>query len=298
VVAWSDRRRRHTALATLILAFVVVAPGRSGAGNQSGYSPAPARKHVLAWADVRNGYQHDSISHAVATIERLGWESGLYDTFIRTDSQLITRQPVAFPQNLGIATGESPLARNLNYFDALFFFGVREIELTAQQRSDLLAFIKDDGKGFVAAHSAITGFFSWPEFGDMIGGRFDEHPWNIVEARVVVDDRAFPATRHLPPSFVIQDEHYQIKDFSRGKMRILARLDPGSVDLTKPLVHRTDGDFPIAWAKDYGKGRVFYSTLGHDAETWDNPMVRTMYFEAIKWALGLVPGATAPIPKP
>jgi len=298
VVARSDRGRRHAALAALSCAFGVVALVHIGADDQSGYPPAPARKHVLAWADVRNGYQHDSISHAMATVERLGWESGLYDTFIRTDSQLITRQPVAFPANIGIASSVTPLARNLNYFDAIFFFGVREIDLTAPQRSDLLAFVKDDGKGFVAAHSAITGFFSWPEFGDMIGGRFDEHPWDIVEARVVVDDRTFPATRHLPPSFVIQDEHYQIKDFSRGKMRILARLDPASLDLKKSLVHRTDGDFPIAWAKEYGKGRVFYSTLGHDPETWDNPMVRTMYFEAIKWALGLVPGATAPILKP
>jgi len=298
VVARSDRGRRHAALAALGPALVVLALVHISADNQSGNPPAPARKHVLAWADVRNGYQHDSISHAIATVERLGWESGLYETFIRTDSQLITRQPVAFPANIGIASSVTPLARNLNYFDAIFFFGVREIDLTAPQRADLLAFVKDDGKGFVAAHSAITGFFSWPEFGDMIGGRFDEHPWDIVEARVVVDDRTFPAMRHLPPSFVIHDEHYQIKDFSRGKMRILARLDPASLDLKKPLVHRTDGDFPIAWAKDYGKGRVFYSTLGHDAETWDNPMVRTMYFEAIKWALGLVPGATAPIPKP
>jgi len=279
--------------ALLVLAFV-----HPDARGQSGSAQPPARKHVLAWADVRNGYQHDSISHAIATIERLGWESGAYDTFIRTDSQLITRRPVAFPQNLGIAAGESPLARNLNYFDAIFFFGVREIDLTTEQRADLLAFVKDDGKGFVAAHSAITSFFSWPEFGAMIGGRFDEHPWNIVDARVIVDDRTFPATRHLPPSFVIRDEHYQIKDFTRGQMRILARLDPASLDLKKPLVHRTDSDFPIAWAKEYGKGRVFYSTLGHDPETWDNPMVRTMYFEAIKWALGLVPGATTPLPKP
>jgi hypothetical protein len=56
----------------------------------------------------------------------------------------------------GIATGESFLARNLDYFDAIFFFGVREIDLTAEQRADLLSFVKDDGKGFVAAHSAIT----------------------------------------------------------------------------------------------------------------------------------------------
>jgi hypothetical protein len=147
VVARSDRGRRHAALATLSSAFAVVALVHIGGGNQSGSPPAPTRKHVLAWADVRNGYQHDSISHAIATIERLGWESGLYDTSIRTDSQLITHQPVAFPQNLGIATGESPLARNLNDFDAIFFFGVREIDLTAQQRADLLAFVKDDGKG-------------------------------------------------------------------------------------------------------------------------------------------------------
>jgi len=296
MVARAHRGRRHAA--SLTAAFIAIALVQLAADPQQPGAAPSARKHVLAWADVRNGYQHDSISHAIATIERLGWESGVYDTFIRTDSQLITRRPVPFPANLGIAAGESPLARNLNYFDAIFFFGVREIDLTTEQRSDLLAFVKDDGKGFVAAHSAITSFFSWPEFGAMVGGRFDEHPWNIVQARVVVDDPSFPAMRHLPPSFLIQDEHYQIKDFARGQMRILARLDPASVDLTKPLVHRTDGDFPIAWAKEFGKGRVFYSTLGHDAETWDNPMVRTMYFEAIKWALGLVPGTTAPLPKP
>ena len=55
------------------------------------------RKRVLAWADVRNGYQHDSISHALATMERLGRESGDYETFIRTDSQLITKRPIVFP---------------------------------------------------------------------------------------------------------------------------------------------------------------------------------------------------------
>src|SRR5262249_60385259 len=110
-------------------------------------APAPPMKHVLAWADVRNGYQHEAISHAIATIERLGRQSGLYDTYIRTDSQLITKQPImlgARPSN----------AKNLNYFDAIFFFGLREIELSDQQKADLMSFIKDDGKGFVGAHTA------------------------------------------------------------------------------------------------------------------------------------------------
>src|SRR3954463_6347334 len=165
----------------------------------------PARKRVLAWADVRNGYQHDSISHAVATVERLGRESGAYDTFIRTDSQLITKRPITFPAGTGIASGEQFNVHNLNDFDAIFFFGVREIDLSAEQRADLLSFVRDDGKGFVAAHSAATAFFSWPEFGEMLGGRFDEHPWGIADGTVVVDDPEFPAMRGFPARAVFRD---------------------------------------------------------------------------------------------
>ena len=262
-------------------------------------SPGPKTfgKHVLAWADVRNGYQHDSISHALATIERLGRESGAFDTVIRTDSQPITKQPILFKTGTGIATGEQFLVRTLNYFDAIFFFGVREIDLTPEQRADLLSFVRDDGKGFVAAHSAATAFFSWPEFGDMLGGRFDEHPWQIIAAPVIVEDPVFPAMTGFPPRVSIIDEHYQLRDFSRDRVRVLARLDATALDLKAPLVHRTDADFPVAWAKTYGKGRVFYSTLGHAAESWDQPIVRGMYFEALRWALRLVDGDATPRPK-
>jgi hypothetical protein len=250
----------------------------------------PARtygKHVLAWADVRNGYQHESITHALATIERLGYESGLYDTIIRTDSQPITKRPIEFRTGTGIATGEQFLARNLDYFDAIFFFGVREIDLTPAQRADLLSFVRDDGKGFVAAHAGATAFFSWPEFGEMLGGRFDEHPWGIASVPVIVEDRASPIVAHLPQPLVVLDEHYQLKEFSRQKLRVLARLDTAGLDLSVPLVHRTDGDFPVAWTKGFGRGRVFYSTLGHPRELWDAPWLQTMYFEALKWALKL-----------
>src|SRR5262245_6447197 len=152
-------------------ATLATARGTGPASQQPPPQPRHTRKHVLAWGDVRYGFQHDSVSHALATIERLGRESGLYDTYIRTDSQLITKQPIT----LG---GRPSNAKNLNYFDAIFFFGLREIELSDQQKADLMSFIKEDGKGFVGAHTATTAFFSWPEFGEMIGARFDEHPWN------------------------------------------------------------------------------------------------------------------------
>ena len=68
---------------------------------------------------------------------------------------------------------------------------------------------------------------------------------------------------------------------------MLAHLDASRLDLRQPLVHRTDGDFPVAWSTSYGKGRVFYSILGHGADDWDNPLLQQMYFQAIRWSLGL-----------
>jgi hypothetical protein len=76
---------------------VRIGPGMNAAtaGDESYHNDAvPGRKRVLVWIDVSNGYQHDSVSHAAATIERLGYETGTYDTFIRSDSQLITKHPV------------------------------------------------------------------------------------------------------------------------------------------------------------------------------------------------------------
>jgi type 1 glutamine amidotransferase len=122
----------------------------------------------------------------------------------------------------------------------------------------------------------------------MIGGYFDEHPWGTFDAPILVEDPAFPGMQQWPRSFVLRDEVYQIKDYSRDKVRVLMRLDPTKLDMKNKNVHRTDRDFAVTWAKTYGKGRVFYSSLGHVSENWDNPSLQKMYAEAIKWAIGLI----------
>jgi len=253
-------------LASLVLLAVAAAPQQP-----------PVRKRVLAWADTLTAYQHDSISHAVATIERLGHESGAFDTYIRTDSQWITKQPIPEPARH---------THNLNDFDAIFYYGTGD-NLNEQQKKDLISFIKEDGKGFIGAHTGDDAFFDWPEFGEMIGGYFDNHPWNVFDAPVIVEDRNFPAMKMFAPTFTIRDEIYEHKNFSREKVHVLARLDASKLDFTKPNIHRTDRDFPVAWAKMYGKGRVFFSTFGHTEEAWDNPLVQKMYVAAIRWALRL-----------
>jgi len=268
------------------------AQGGRGPGGRGGRGARAGRKVVLAWADTRNGIaQHDSVSHALAVIERLGYESGLYDTYIRTDSAIISKSP---KMTTGQPASGGP---NLNNVDAIFFLGHREIDLKDDQKADLLSFVKEDGKGFVAAHTATTAFLSWPEFGELIGGRFDNHPWGTIHAPVINEDPAFPATRHLPAVFDFTDEFYQAKDFSREKARVLLRLDTSKLPANTQF-HRTDGDFPLVWAKMYGNGRVFYSALGHDAKTWDNPDVYHMYYEAIRWALKLSDGDVTPRPMP
>jgi uncharacterized protein len=241
----------------------------------------PKRKKLLAIGQVK-GWQHDATSHGLAVIEQLGQQTGLWDTYIRTDTQLITKKKLEMN------------GKNLDFFDAVLFYTTGELDLDEQQKADFLSFVREDGKGFIGVHSAIDTFYQWPEYGEMVGGYFDLHPWNQFQASVIVEDRQHPATRHFPAEFTILDEIYQVKNFSRDRVRVLMRLNPEKTDLTVKGVHRTDKDFAVTWVRNYGKGRVFYSTFGHREEVWDRPDIRTMYTEAVKWAMGMTSGDAAP----
>ncbi|MGH9383300.1 MAG: ThuA domain-containing protein [Vicinamibacterales bacterium] len=265
--------------------------GAQGRGGRGGPSRERARKVVLAWADTRNGQaQHESVSHALSVIERLGYDSGAYDTFIRTDSHIVARQPL---KTTGEPASGGP---SLGMVDAIFFLGHRDVPIDAKQKNELLAFVRDEGKGFVAAHTALTAFDSWPAFGELIGGRYDGHPWGNAPGTIINEGADFPATKHFPASFAFTDEFYQAKEFSREHARVLLRLDVSKMPPNDGY-HGKDGGMPIVWAKMYGKGRVFYSSLGHSASTWDNRDVGQMYLEAIKWSLGLTEGNAAPKPQ-
>jgi len=259
--------------------------GRQGGGRGGRAGGAAARKRVLAWADTRNGQaQHESVGHALAVIEKLGYESGQWDTFIRTDSNIISATP---KKTDGTPASGGP---NLSNVDAIFFMGHREVPLEASQREELLRFVRE-GKGFVAAHVGLTAFESWPEFLDLIGARFDGHP--ISGPGTIVNERPdFTISKHFPASFAFNDEFYQPKDHSREKIDVLLRLDLSNTPANQGL--HLNGDYPLAWAKMYGKGRVFYGSFAHSNETWDIRNIQQMYFEAMRWALGLTEGDLKP----
>ena len=253
----------------------------AGVGQSQGHP----RKRLLAIGEEK-GYRHEAISHALATIEHLGKQTGLWDTDIRTDTEPLTKKKLEYN------------AKNLNDFDAILFYTGGTLEMDEQQKADFLSFIRDDGKGFIGVHSATITFTKWPAYGEMIGGYFDEHPWKTFEAPILVEDPKFPGMSQWPHEFTLNDEIYQIKDFSRAKCRVLMSLDASKLDLKNPKIHRDDHDFAVAWAKMYGKGRVYYSTLGHVEENWDRPDFQQMWVGAIKWALGLVDTDVTPRPAP
>ena len=228
------------------------------------------KRRVLA-VGAATGWQHESVSDALAAIDALGRKSGLWETTLRTDTQLVTKRKL------------KDNARNLDHFDALFFFTCGHLPLDDEQKQALLGFVRDDGKGFLGAHSATVA--EWPAFVEMIGGRFDGHPWDQLEAVVKLEDGAFPAMRHFPERFRLFDEFYQVRDFSRAASHVLLSLDLTSVDRSrKGVLHE---DVPLAWTRSYGKGRVFYSSLGHPLASWARADMRLMWLEAVKWAMGL-----------
>ena len=281
------RQRSWMVLALIVCGALLQVDAQQGPPRGPGGPPrAPrTRKVVLAWADTRNGIaQHEFTSHALSVIERLGYESGAYDTFIRTDSNIIARQP---KKTNGEPASGGP---TLEMADAIFFLGHRDVPIDEAQKKELAAFVQG-GKGFVAAHTALTAFDDWPEFGEMLGGRYDGHPWH-APGTVINEGADFPATRHFPATFTINDEFYQAKAFSPNA-RVLLRLD---VSKMPPHAELRNQGFPLAWAKTYGKGRVFYGSFAHDSASWDNRDVAQMYFEAIKWALGLTEGDPTPRP--
>lgn len=251
------------------------------------FAQAPSPRKKLLVIGEEKGYRHEAVSHAMVTIERLGKQTGLWDTTIRTDTEALTKKKLEYN------------AKNLNDFDAVLFYTGGTLEMDDQKKADFISFVRDEGKGFIGVHSATITFTGWPEYGDMIGGYFDEHPWGTFDAPIIVEDATFPGMKAWKSAFTLNDEIYQIKNYTRDNRRVLMRLDPEKLDLANPRVHRKDNDFAVAWAKMYGQGRVFYTTLGHVEANWDMPEMQTMFVEAIKWAMKITDAdiSSRPLPR-
>jgi uncharacterized protein (TIGR03437 family) len=233
---------------------------------------AIAAKRIL-YITHSAGFRHDSIRTSIEALEQIGRQTGSFEITATEDLSQLN-------------------AATLAQYDAVFFFTSGELAISDSQKQDLLDFVRS-GKGFGGAHSATDTLYTWPAYGDLIGGVFDGHPW-VQEVAIDVEDPAFPGMREAAPRFSIVEEIYQFREFSRDRVRVLMTLAPESVSLQAPGVKRTDSDFALAWCRQYGQGRVFYTALGHFDETWRDPGFQTMLAGALRWLIGDIAAEAIP----
>ena len=193
-------------------------------------------------------------------------------------------EPDAFGVTVIRSAGEITADR-LGGYDVVMFNTTGELPMDAEQKAALLAFIRNGG-GFVGVHSASDTFYEWPEYGAMLGGYFDGHPWH-QEVTLRVEDRDHPSTRHLGGSIRLYDEIYQVRDWARDDVHVLLSVDTESVDMAAEGINRADGDFAVSWTREYGEGRVFYTALGHEPNVWHDPRFRQHLVGGIRWAAGM-----------
>lgn len=236
-----------------------------GSADSAPTATVARAKRAVLYLTHSAGWKHDVLPLSEQIFKQIGERSGAFEATVTQDCSLISRD-------------------NLKKYDAIVFYTTGELPLSDEQKAAFLDFIKS-GKGFIGIHSATDTFYKWPEYGELIGGYFDQHPWH-QEITVKVEDSHHAATRHLGSSFKIKDEIYQIRNFSRDRVHVLMSLDVSSVDLTLPAVHRTDKDFALAWWRNYGRGRVFYTALGHRAEVWQDERFQQHLLGALRWAMG------------
>ena len=200
-------------------------------------------KHVLVIGQTK-GFEHDSVSPRWLPFTTWAKRAAYGTTMLRTDTELLTKKEL------------KNNAKNLNYFDLIVFASTTgELEMDASQKADMMSFIKEDGKGFVGIHAALDTNYTWPEYGEMIGGWFDQHPWMTFNAPIINEDPSFPAVRHFPNEFVKYDEIYQPKEWSRSNVNVLLSLDASRLDYANnPRIHRADHDFRGGLEQDVRQG--------------------------------------------
>jgi len=230
---------------------------------QVGYSQ-PAGKGKLLYMTLSKGYHHESVELSKQIVKEIGEKSGAFDSTVTEDVGAFTKE-------------------NLKNYDAVMFYTTGELPMTEEEKNAFVDFIRS-GHGFVGVHSATDTFYTWATYGDIIGGWFNNHPWHQLVTIDVVDPKS-NLVGFLGNSFQINDEIYQISDFKAETSHVLLQLDPKSVDTKKEGVRVRYYGWPVAWTRMFGKGRVYYNSLGHEEAVWKDPRYQEMLLNGIRWVM-------------
>lgn len=216
-----------------------------------------------------NGYRHASIEAGVKAIENEGRKRGW--NVIATEH------------------GGSFNAFTLKSYRAVVFLSPTGDFLTDEQQRAFEKYVENGG-GYAGIHSASDCEYEWDWYGTLLGTRFRNHtflPYPIPRAEIVTEPGSHPAIDGLPARWSKQDEWYNFHESVRGKpgFQVLLTVDERTYPAFWPKAMR--GDHPIAWSRPVGKGRMFYTAIGHNASTYSDPTAMKHIMGGIAWAAGL-----------
>jgi len=260
---------------------------QDAAPDKAPVKPGKPRK-VLVWG---HAWTHQPNPFAEKALEALSAKTGAFEAVVSDDPRLL-------------------LGDSLPRFDALVMNNIHERDpflpddfgkLDQEQKDaakkfdeavkqSILEYVRS-GKGIVGIHAATAAFQNWPEYGEMMGGYYGGHIYE--EVAIKLDDPQHPVNACFDGKpWRVKDEIYISREpYSRKNLRILLSLD---LDQMTDPGKRPDKDYAVSWVRQYGEGRVFYTTLGHAVETYWNPLFLQHLLDGIQFATGDLPGEVTP----
>lgn len=247
----------------------------------AGLLTASAAPKQIILVTATKGFRHSSIPTAENVLTTLGKTSGAFTIVDVVRGGPEGKDDAEVQEKLTMA--------RLNAVDGVIFANTTG-DLAIPDREGFIKWI-EAGHAFIGMHSASDTFHGFPAFIELLGGEFVNHDAQ-VGISAINQDPGHPATQHLGQTYDVFDEIYQFKSFDRTQVHGLLGLD------AHPN-YKFPGDYPVAWSKQVGKGRVFYTSLGHREDVWTSAVFQQHVLGGIEWALGLAPGSAVPqVPTP
>lgn len=212
---------------------------------------------VLAFSKTA-GFRHDSIPEAVTAVR--AWEAEGFQVEATEDASAFTPE-------------------NLKRFDAVIFLLTTGDVLDSAQESALQAWVEAGG-GLVGVHSASDTEYDWAWYGGVLGAYFASHP-AVQAADVHIEAPEHPTMAGLPKVWNRTDEWYDFRANPRSGATVLATLDESTYSGGK-----MGDDHPVVWCKPVGKGRFWYTAMGHTKESYSEPLFLAHLKAGVCWAAG------------
>jgi type 1 glutamine amidotransferase len=252
-------------------------------------NPAKPRK-ILVFSKT-NGFRHASIATGKIALTEMGKKTGAFETVISDDLANFEADALKnFDAVCFLSTTNDVFSPNKQEMKTLSEDAKKAAaEKETRLKANLMSFVKS-GHGFIGIHAATDTCYEWAEYGKMINGCFDGHPWTAdtpVSIKVEPGQEKHPLVAMFGGQNIeFKEEIYQFKEpYDSKAVHMLLRLDTEKTDMTRGGIKRKDGDFGVGWARHWDKGRVFYCSIGHNHDMYWNPKILSHYLAGIQWAL-------------